>query len=116
MAILDGLTGGGSDGGRALSAILFVQSSTNSLDVFSALNSSPWTAQSFGADPEKRAACLEYVHHSLAVTLFYNASAAVLARSWWPMIGWAIASAYMYWLYVRALNRAVESDSHGWGT
>lgn len=112
---MDGLGLGGGGDNRALAAILFVQSSTNSLDVFSALNSSPWTAESFGADPEKRAACLEYVHHSLGVTAFYNVAAALLARSWWPILGWAIASAYMYWLYTRALGRAAESGSTSWG-
>lgn len=106
----------GSKGGRAISALLFIQSSTNAMDVYSALNSSPWTAQSFGADPEKRAACLEYVYHSLAVTAFYSGAAALLAGSWWPVIGWALASGYMYWLYVRALQRAQDSGSTGWGT
>lgn len=113
MAIMDGL---GDGNARTLGAILFIQSSTNSLDVFSALNSSPWTAESFGADEDKRAACLEYVHHSLVVTAFYNGAAALLAGSWWPVIGWAIASTYMYWLYSRALGRAMDSGSTGWGT
>lgn len=99
---------------RIGSAILFIQSSTNAMDVYSALNSSPWTAQSFGADPDKAKACMEYVHHSLAVTAFYNISAAVLARNWWPIIGWAIASSYMYWLYKRALARANDSGSTSW--
>jgi hypothetical protein len=104
----------GSDAARAVSAILFIQASTNAMDVYSALNSSPWTAQSFGADPEKRKACMEYVHHSLGVTLFYSASATVLARNWWPMIGWSLASGYMYWLYQRALKRAQDSGSTSW--
>lgn len=113
MASMDGLPSGGKDG-KALAAILFVQSSTNAMDVYSALNSSPWTAQSFGADPEKRAACMEYVYHSLVVTAFYNGTAAVLAQSWWPILGWALASGYMYWLYTRALRRAQESGSTDW--
>lgn len=115
MAIMDGL-GLGSDSSKALAAVLLIQSATNSMDVFSALNSSPWTAQSFGADEEKRDACLEYVHHSLVFTAAFNGAAAVLAKSWWPVIGWAFASAYMYWLYIRALQRAVDSHSTGWGT
>lgn len=104
----------GSDAARAVSAILFIQASTNAMDVYSALNSSPWTAQSFGADPEKRKACMEYVHHSLAVTAFYSISAAVLAKNWWPIIGWSLASGYMYWLYKRALERAQASGSTSW--
>ncbi len=112
MAIELGLGDGSS---RVASAILFIQASTNAMDVYSALNSSPWTAQSFGADPEKRAACMEYVHHSLAVTAFYCGAAAVLANNIWPIIGWALASGYMYWLYKRALARAVASGSTSWG-
>lgn len=99
---------------REISAILFIQASTNALDVYSALNSSPWTAQSFGADPDKRRACMEYVHHSIGVTAFYAIAASVLAQNPWPIIGMVIADAYMYWLYTRALNRAVSSGSTSW--
>jgi hypothetical protein len=103
---------GGND--RAISAILFIQASTNALDVYSALNSSPWTAQSFGADPEKRKACMEYVYHSIGVTAFYAIAAAAIAGNPWPIIGMVIADAYMYWLYSRALQRAQDSGSTGW--
>lgn len=112
MADID--LGLGSDAARLGSAILFIQASTNAMDVYSALNSSPWTAQSFGADPEKRKACMEYVYHSLGVTAFYSISAAVLAKNWWPIIGWGLASSYMYWLYKRALERAQTSGSKSW--
>ena len=115
MALDAGALGIGSEGGRVASAILFIQASTNAMDVYSALNSSPWTAQSFGADPEKRAACMEYVWHSIAVTTFYSVAAAVLAKNPWPIVGQIIASAYMFWLYRRALNRAMESGSTSWG-
>lgn len=108
----EGLGLGGSE--RAISAILFIQASTNALDVYSALNSSPWTAQSFGADPEKRDACMEYVHHSIGVTAFYAIAASLIARNPWPIIGMVIADAYMYWLYSRALNRAQDSGSTSW--
>jgi hypothetical protein len=100
---------------RAISAILFIQASTNALDVYSALNSSPWTAQSFGADPDKRAACMEYVYHSIGVTAFYAIAAAAIAGNPWPIVGMVIADAYMYWLYSRALRRAMESGSQDWG-
>jgi hypothetical protein len=95
-------------------ALLFIQASTNTMDVASALNSSPWTAQSFGADPDKRAACMEYVHHSMGISGFYCVSAGLLAHSWWPVLGWAIAAAYMYWLYMRALQRACAAGSTTW--
>jgi hypothetical protein len=104
----------GSDAGRAAAALLFIASSTNAMDVYSALNSSPWTAESFGGDPEKAAACREYVWHALAVTSFYAGAGAVIGKSPWPIIGFVPAAGYMYWLYWRALNRAVERDSKGW--
>lgn len=113
MNSLDGFGLGG--GERGLSALLFIQASTNALDVYSALNSSPWTAQSFGADPEKRKACMEYVYHSIGVTAFYAVAAALIAHNPWPIIGMVIADVYMYWLYRRALNRAMESGSTTWG-
>jgi hypothetical protein len=109
---LEEMMGAGS--GRALGALLFIGASTNAMDVYSALNSSPWTAESFGGDPEKAKACMEYVYHSLAVTAFYSLGAAAIARNWWPLIGWAIAAAYMYWLYHRALSRAQTRQSTSW--
>lgn len=111
---LDELLTGSNNGGRALGAILFISASTNAMDVYSALNSSPWTAESFGGDPAKAKACREYVHHSLAVTAFYSLGAAAIARSWWPIWGWAIAAIYMYWLYDRALTRAQNRGSTNW--
>lgn len=113
MSAFDSLSMG-SEAERGLSALLFIQASTNALDVYSALNSSPWTAQSFGADPEKRRACMEYVHHSIGVTAFYAIAASVIARNPWPIIGMTIADAYMYWLYKRALDRAQDSGSTSW--
>lgn len=104
------------DAERTASAILFIQASTNALDVYSALNSSPWTAQSFGADPEKRKACMEYVWHSIGVTSFYAIVTAILAQNVWPIIGMVIADSYMYWLYTRALNRAQVSGSTDWSS
>jgi hypothetical protein len=99
---------------RTASALLFIGASTNALDVYSALNSSPWTAESFGGDPEKAAACREYVYHSIAVTSFYATVAAVIAKNPWPIVGMVLADGYMYWLYDRALKRAVERGSTEW--
>lgn len=104
----------GSDAARVASAILFIQASTNAMDVYSALNSSPWTAESFGGDADKAKACREYVYHSMGITTFYCVSAAVLAKNIWPIIGAFIAEAYMYWLYMRALKRAEDRGSNSW--
>lgn len=108
------MLGLGSDVSRLAAAVLFLQSSMEAMDVYSALNSSPWTAESFGADPEKRKACLEYVYHGVGVTTFYCVGAAWLAQNPWPIIGGGITAAYMFWLYKRALSRAQSSGSKAW--
>lgn len=112
MASGDEFVGG--SGARAVSAVLFLAASTNALDVYSALNSSPWTAESFGGDPDKAAACREYVYHSIAVTSFYGITASYIGRSWYPVIGTLLANLYMYWLYNRALSRAQARGSKEW--
>lgn len=99
---------------RALSALLFTAAMTNCLDVYSALNSSPWTAENFGADPAKAKSCREYVLHSIVVTTATGAVSAAIARSWWPIVGTLIANAYMYWLYERALSRGAIAGTSGW--
>lgn len=110
------IAGIGDQNERALSALLFIGASTNALDVYSALNSSPWTAESFGGDPEKAEACKEYVFHSMGVTGFYAIVGALIARNVWPVVGAVLANGYMYWLYDRALTRASERGSTGWKT
>jgi hypothetical protein len=99
---------------NAVAAILFLQAGTNVMDVYSALNSSPWTSENFGADPEKARSCMEYVYHSMAWTTFYCGLAAFLARSWWPVFGMVTANGYMWWLYRRALQRGMAAGSRGW--
>lgn len=114
MSAFESLSLGSTDAERGLSALLFIQASTNALDVYSALNSSPWTAQSFGADPEKRDACMHYVEQSIGVTAFYAIAGALIAKNPWPIIGMVIANAYMYRLYKQALDKAQESGSTSW--
>lgn len=104
---------GGADR-RALSGLLFIAAGTNALDVYSALNSSPWTAESFGGDPDKAKACMRYVYHSIAVTSFYGLASGIIARSMWPVVGTVIADVYMLWLYTQALKKAKEKGSTGW--
>jgi hypothetical protein len=105
----------GSDAARVGAAILFLQASTNAMDVFSAVNSSPWTAENFGGDPMKSDSVREYVWHGVGLTVFYVVGASVLARSAWPLIGGGITLAYMYFLYSRALRRGAERGSRSWG-
>jgi hypothetical protein len=115
MADLDIGGGFGIGGaGNFAGAMLFIQASTNTLDVASALNSSPWTAQSFGGDPEKRKACMHYVYQSMGLSAFYCLSAAVIAKSWWPILGYVIAAGYMFYLYTDALSKAQKTGSTSW--
>jgi len=100
--------------GNQGAAILFITSATNALDVFSATNSSPWTAENFGGDEEKVASLREYVMHAIILTGVTNAIGAALARSAWPLVGAVVASGYMWWLYERAVRRGMESGSDGW--
>lgn len=100
--------------GNQGAAILFITSATNALDVFSATNSSPWTAENFGGDEDKVASLREYVIHAMALTAVTNIVGAFLARSLWPLIGAAAASGYMWWLYERAVQRGMETGSTGW--
>jgi hypothetical protein len=99
---------------NVVGAILFLQAGTNVFDVYSALNSSPWTSENFGADPQKAASCLNYVYQSMAWTSFYCGLAAWIAKSWWPIFGLVMANVYMYWLYTRALQKGAVSGSTGW--
>lgn len=100
--------------GNAIAALLFIAASTNAMDVYSALNSSPWTAESFGGDPGKARSCREYVWMSIAFTSAYGLAGSLIARSFWPILGTVIADAFMWWTYERALGRAVAKGSTSW--
>lgn len=100
--------------GNATAALLFVTSVNNAIDVFSATNSSPWTAENFGGDEEKVKSLREYVSHAMILTAITNGIGAVVARSVWPLLGAGTACAYMWWLYERAVRRGMESGSTGW--
>src|SRR5947208_1771001 len=100
--------------GNQGAAILFIASATNALDVFSATNSSPWTAENFGGDPEKVGSLREYVLHPMILTGVINVGGALIARSLWPIVGTIAASAYMWWLYERAVKRGMDAGSTGW--
>lgn len=99
---------------NSAAAILFMQAGMYTMDAMSTLNSSPWTSENFGADPEKAASAREYVAHALGVGLVYCGVAALIADSWWPVAGAAANAAYLLWIYERALNRAQKSGSSGW--
>lgn len=99
---------------RAVGALLFMTSAMTTLDAYSTLNSSPWTAENFGADPDKAASCREYVRHAIVFSSGYAILSGAIAGSWWPIIGSAGSNAYLLWLYERALRRGQVSGSDGW--
>jgi hypothetical protein len=99
---------------NATAALLFIASATNAMDVYSATNSSPWTAYNFANEPESIEALWRYVRHAIAITLIINAGGALIARNAMPLVGAAIASAYMTWLYADAVKRGQDKGSSGW--
>jgi hypothetical protein len=104
----------GSSTGNALAALLFMTSAMTTLDAYSTFESSPWTAENFGADPQKAKSCREYLTHAVVFSMAYACAAGYIAHSIWPVIGAAIANAYLVWLYLRALSRGAVSGSTGW--
>lgn len=99
---------------RSVSALLFMTSAMTTLDAYSTLNSSPWTSENFGADPNKAKSCREYVRHAIVFSSVYAIASAYLAGNLWPIIGSAGSNAYLYWLYERALKRGATTGSNGW--
>ena len=111
------ISAGGMDG-NALAALLFLNSSMNTLDAYSTLTSSPWTAESFGADERRAKALKEYVGHAVVYSMAYATAAAFIARgrqaTWAIVIGAVVTNAYLVFLYMRASQRGREAGSAGW--
>jgi hypothetical protein len=104
----------GGGGAMQLAALLFLTAAMMTLDAYSTFQSSPWTAENFGADPNKVKSAKEYLWHAVGFSMSYAAASAMLAKSWWPIVGAAIANAYLVWLYLRALDRGKATGSTGW--
>jgi hypothetical protein len=83
-------------------------------EICSALQSSPWTAENFGADPAKAASAMEYLYMSMGVTELLGAGFSLLAESPAPIIGTTAVCIFMYWIYRRALGRGQAANSTGW--
>jgi hypothetical protein len=76
-----------------------------------ALNSSPWTAESFGGDPAKNESARRYVKHAMVNGVLASGAGVLIGGTWWPLIGTAVAGAYTWWIYYRALARAEITQS-----
>ena len=110
----------GGASGNELAALLFMTASMNTLDAYSTLNSSPWTAESFGADERRAKALREYVGHAVVYSMAYATAAAFIAKG--PkatsaiILGAVITNGYLVFLYARASMRGRRAGSAGWDT
>lgn len=104
---------GSGDVRNVAGAILMLGAATNTYDAFSAVMSSPWSTEKFSQGPDEQRMAREYVCHALIISGIYSLAGAVLARSAWPIVGAVGVSAYLYWLYDRALKRAAASERAG---
>lgn len=95
----------------AASATLFLIGYYEFFNLVGALNSSPWTAESFGGDPGKNESARRYVKHAVANGVVASGLGVVIGGTWWPLIGTAAAAAYTWWIYDRALRRAESTGS-----
>lgn len=102
--------------GKALAAVLFISSATNALDVFSAVNSSPWTAYNFANDAKAKQALRYYVTHAVVITVLINLVGSSISRSYWPIAGATVASVYMWWLYEDAVKKGEKEKSEAWSS
>jgi hypothetical protein len=114
VELVDILGMGGGGGGTELAALLFMSSAMMTLDAYSTFESSPWTAENFGADPDKAKSCREYLWHAVGYSMVYAVASSCLARSYWPLVGAAVSNAYLIWLYLRALERGKVTGAKGW--
>lgn len=108
---------GGLDG-NAAAALLFLAAINETMQAYGTLNSSPWTAESFGADARRAAALREYVTHAVVFSLLTGGMAATIAKgkkaTYSIMGGVVITNAYLVWLYTRASRRGRAAGSEGW--
>lgn len=96
------------------------------MDAYSAVNSSPWTAETVTAgDPQKERSLRRYCGHAIGQSVFLNGIAAYLAgpELWlYPIAGAVVEVAYMSWLYWSAVQRGraatggSSSFSESWNT
>ena len=102
------------DNMTAMSGGLFLMTLAEAFNVYGALNSSPWTAENFGADEEKARSCRQYVIQADCVNVALGIGTSLITKSWAPVVGMVIISAYMHYMYERALRKGSAAGSDGW--
>jgi len=102
----------------ALAAVLFLSAINETMQAYGTLNSSPWTAESFGADERRAASLREYVTHAVIFSMATAGIAAWVAHgqkaTWAIILGAAGTNAYLVWLYIRASRRGRDAGSANW--
>jgi len=93
---------------------IFLMALAEAFNVYGALNSSPWTAENFGADPEKARSCRRYVLQADIVNIALGIGTSIIAESPAPFLGILIISVYMHAQYERALRKGKTAGSDGW--
>jgi hypothetical protein len=98
----------------APAAGLLLMSWGSSFEVISAVNSSPWTAENFGADEKRAKSSMLYTYIGVLISLGLTSGAALLAGSWAPIVGWGMITLVMIYLYQRAIRIGRENNHTGW--
>lgn len=108
----------GGVGGNEMAAVLFLAAINETMQAYGTLNSSPWTAESFGADDRRAKALKEYVTHAVVFSAATGLIAARVANGTKPTVailaGVALTNVYLVWLYIRASRRGREAGDTGW--
>lgn len=99
---------------RAIAAMLFMGAGTQVYDAISAVNSSPLTAERYGADPQQAKSAMEYTYQGMILSGVYCTMAAIIGASFWPILGMVPGDIYLYWLYRRAISRARSRGPVDW--
>src|SRR5262249_12550489 len=113
-----GVESSGGMSADAAAALLFLAAINETMQAYGTLNSSPWTAESFGADDRRARALREYVTHAVVFSLLTGAIAATVARgkkaTYSIMGGIVLTNGYLVWLYTRASRRGRAAGDAGW--
>lgn len=99
---------------QAMGAGLFLMAVHEAFNAYGALNSSPWTAENFGADPEKAASCRRYVLKATGANVVLGIGSWMVSGSAAPFLGICGVSAWMYWEYEKALKKGAVAGTTGW--
>lgn len=102
------------DNSKSAAAGIFLMALAEAFNVYGALNSSPWTAENFGADPEKARSCRRYVLQADLVNIALGVGTSLVAENPWPLLGIGLITLYMHWMYEKALKKGAVAGSDGW--